>query len=101
MRERTQSSGVADGSQPDVGLPLLRQGMIIVKRHISIIFSREKTVKKSRPIESSACQPFNAVKDQVAPWWAENSKEADASGLANLVTALGNWTASATAPAKG
>ena len=37
---------------------------------------------------------FNAVKDQVAPWWAENSKEAYACGLANLAAALGNWTAS-------
>jgi hypothetical protein len=30
---------------------------------------------------------FNAVKKQVAPWWAENSKEAYASGLANLAVA--------------
>jgi putative transposase len=37
---------------------------------------------------------FNAVKDTVAPWWAENSKEAYASGLANLAAALGNWKAS-------
>jgi putative transposase len=34
---------------------------------------------------------FNQVKDQVAPWWAENSKEAYASGLANLAAALANW----------
>ena len=33
---------------------------------------------------------WNAAKDQVAPWWAENSKEAYASGCANLSTALGN-----------
>lgn len=37
---------------------------------------------------------FNAVKHQVAPWWPENSKEAYASGLANLATALANWAAS-------
>ena len=37
---------------------------------------------------------FNQAKDQVAPWWAENSKEAYASGLANLAAALGNWKAS-------
>jgi putative transposase len=36
---------------------------------------------------------FNQVKDQVAPWWRENSKEAYASGLANLANALGNWKA--------
>jgi helix-turn-helix protein len=34
---------------------------------------------------------WNRVKDTVAPWWAENSKEAYSSGLANLATALGNW----------
>lgn len=34
---------------------------------------------------------WNAVKDGVAPWWAGNSKEAYACGLANLATALGNW----------
>lgn len=34
---------------------------------------------------------WNQVKDRVAPWWAENSKEAYSSGLANLATALSNW----------
>ena len=33
---------------------------------------------------------WNDAKDKVAPWWAENSKEAYASGCANLSTALGN-----------
>jgi putative transposase len=33
----------------------------------------------------------NQAKDEVAPWWADNSKEAYASGLANLATALTNW----------
>ncbi|MGH3470330.1 MAG: RNA-guided endonuclease TnpB family protein, partial [Thermocrispum sp.] len=33
---------------------------------------------------------WNAAKAQVAPWWAENSKEAYACGCANLATALGN-----------
>ncbi|MGH3982205.1 MAG: IS607 family element RNA-guided endonuclease TnpB [Pseudonocardiaceae bacterium] len=33
---------------------------------------------------------WNAAKDVVAPWWSENSKEAYASGCANLATALGN-----------
>ncbi|WP_438388729.1 IS607 family element RNA-guided endonuclease TnpB [Actinopolyspora saharensis] len=39
---------------------------------------------------------FNAVKHGVAPWWGENSKEAYASGLANLADALGNWHQSRT-----
>ena len=33
---------------------------------------------------------WNAAKDDVAPWWRENSKEAYATGCANLATALGN-----------
>lgn len=33
---------------------------------------------------------WNAAKDTVAPWWAENSKEAYATGCTNLATALGN-----------
>ena len=33
---------------------------------------------------------WNATKGTVAPWWAENSKEAYASGCANLATALAN-----------
>ncbi|WP_436502188.1 IS607 family element RNA-guided endonuclease TnpB [Actinokineospora sp. HUAS TT18] len=37
---------------------------------------------------------WNQAKDEVAPWWAENSKEPYSSGLANLATALGNWNTS-------
>lgn len=35
---------------------------------------------------------WNLAKGDVAPWWSENSKEAYSSGLANLATALRNWT---------
>ncbi|MFE5480475.1 IS607 family element RNA-guided endonuclease TnpB [Nocardia sp. NPDC056541] len=34
---------------------------------------------------------WNAAKPTAAPWWSENSKEAYASGLANLATALTRW----------
>lgn len=44
---------------------------------------------------------FNAAKDEVAPWWGENSKEAYASGLANLADALGNWHQSRTGKRAG
>jgi putative transposase len=37
---------------------------------------------------------WNAAKHEVAPWWAENSKEAYSSGLANLAAALANWSSS-------
>jgi putative transposase len=36
---------------------------------------------------------WNQVKDEVAPWWANNSKEAHSSGLADLARALDNWSA--------
>jgi putative transposase len=36
---------------------------------------------------------WNAAKHEVAPWWAENSKEAYATGCANLAAALGNRAA--------
>ncbi|TDD43036.1 IS607 family element RNA-guided endonuclease TnpB [Saccharopolyspora elongata] len=35
---------------------------------------------------------WNQAKHTVAPWWNENSKEAYSSGLANLATALKNWS---------
>jgi putative transposase len=37
---------------------------------------------------------WNQAKDEVAPWWADNSKEAYSSGLADLARALDNWNAS-------
>ena len=37
---------------------------------------------------------WNASKDVVAPWWADNSKEAYNTGLDNLTRAVKNWVAS-------
>ncbi len=44
---------------------------------------------------------WNQAKNDVAPWWAENSKEAYSSGLANLATALKNWNDSKRGKRKG
>lgn len=44
---------------------------------------------------------WNQAKHEAAPWWAENSKEAYASGLANLATALTNWNSSKNGQRKG
>ncbi len=44
---------------------------------------------------------WNAAKHEVAPWWRDNSKEAYASGLANLATALTNWNSSKNGQRKG
>lgn len=44
---------------------------------------------------------WNLTKHVVAPWWGENSKEAYSSGLANLATALRNWSMSTTGRRRG
>ncbi|GGP10191.1 IS607 family element transposase accessory protein TnpB [Nonomuraea glycinis] len=44
---------------------------------------------------------WNQVKDEVAPWWAGNSKEAYACGLARLADALANWRDSRQGTRKG
>jgi len=44
---------------------------------------------------------WNAAKAAVAPWWAENSKEAYATGLERLARALKNWSASRRVQRKG
>jgi putative transposase len=44
---------------------------------------------------------WNRAKHQVAPWWAENSKEAYNSGLGALASALKNWSDSRSGRRKG
>ena len=44
---------------------------------------------------------WNRAKPVVAPWWAENSKEAYSSGLDGLAQALKNWTDSRNGRRKG
>jgi putative transposase len=44
---------------------------------------------------------WNRAKHEVAPWWAENSKEAYSSGLDGLARALKNWSDSRTGRRKG
>lgn len=44
---------------------------------------------------------WNREKCTTAPWWSENSKEAYASGLANLAVALRNWKESIGGRRKG
>jgi IS605 OrfB family transposase len=44
---------------------------------------------------------WNAVKDEVAPWWAECSKEAFSTGLDQLARALKNWGDSRKGKRKG
>jgi putative transposase len=44
---------------------------------------------------------WNRAKHQVAPWWAENSKEAYSSGLDALARALKNWSDSRSGRRKG
>ncbi len=51
----------------------------------------------TEPVDWSAYslrRAWNEAKDVRAPWWAQNSKEAYSAGLANLATALRNWSSS-------
>ncbi|HUH69918.1 MAG TPA: IS607 family element RNA-guided endonuclease TnpB [Mycobacterium sp.] len=44
---------------------------------------------------------WNQAKNNVAPWWANNSKECYSSGLADLAQGLANWKASKNGTRKG
>jgi len=44
---------------------------------------------------------WNEVKDEAAPWWAENSKECYSAGIADLVQGLANWKAYKAGKRKG
>ena len=44
---------------------------------------------------------WNQVKGETAPWWAENSKESCAGGIADAVTGLKNWHDSKTGKRHG
>ncbi|MET8156877.1 IS607 family element RNA-guided endonuclease TnpB [Sphaerisporangium sp. NPDC005289] len=44
---------------------------------------------------------WNAAKGRVAPWWADNSKEAYNTGLEGVARALKNWSASRNGTRKG
>jgi putative transposase len=44
---------------------------------------------------------WNEAKGEVAPWWAENSKECYSAGIADAVSALQNWSASKRGKRKG
>jgi putative transposase len=44
---------------------------------------------------------WNRAKPEVAPWWAENPKEAYSSGLERLTRALRNWSDSRSGRRKG
>ena len=44
---------------------------------------------------------WNTAKDQAAPWWADNSKEAYSTGLNGVARALKNWAASRKGTRKG
>ena len=44
---------------------------------------------------------WNRDKPEVAPWWAENSKECYSAGIADLVRGLSNWSSSKQGKRKG
>jgi putative transposase len=64
---------------------------------LATVFKNWETVKQDNSIPYLNVSAYglrkqlNAVKNEVAPWWKENSKEAFASGTANASKALQNW----------
>jgi len=83
-------------------------GLARVKANLS-----QREAEKSHAIAEADLTPYvdwsfyglrkawNAAKDTVAPWWAENSKEAYATGLERLARALKNWSTSRAGKRKG
>jgi len=60
------------------------------KNHASVPWTRGDLLKR-----------WNQVKGEVAPWWARNSKECYSAGIADVVQALQNWSASKQGLRKG
>ena len=73
----------------------------------------QRSAERSYDLDTTALTPlvnwsayglrrdWNRSKGDVAPWWSENSKESYSSGLANLATALRNWSDSHRGVRKG
>jgi len=63
----------------------------------------KQTGKHDRDVWSaySLRKRWNQAKNDIAPWWAECSKEAYATGIADAVTGLKNWQASKNGVRKG
>jgi putative transposase len=71
---------------------------------IKTSFDTGKTTGQYDPTVWSAYglrKRWNTVKADTAPWWAENSKEAYANGIADATTSLKNWHDSKTGKRKG
>ena len=70
-------------------------GLSLVKRRLD---DREAPGSPDVPWTLPALRrEWNRAKYEVAPWWAENSKEAYSSGLEALARALTNWSAARSA----
>lgn len=75
-------------------------GLARVKRDLDA----KKENSDHRPLGWSLAalrKEWNVQKDDVAPWWAENSKECYSAGLTDLAQALTNWSTSKSGTRKG
>lgn len=74
-------------------------GLDLVKERLE---ARRQDVEQEVPWNLPALRrEWNRIKDEKAPWWRENSKEAYNSGLDSLARALGNFSASKKGTRKG
>ena len=118
LGERVPTGWMVTGAEFEVGWPTDPQRARLVRSHFG---ARRKAfnsglaqvkadmdARRSDPTHESVewtqaalRKEWNRVKDQVAPWSAENSKEASSTGLADLETALRNWAVSKTGKRQG
>jgi putative transposase len=74
-------------------------GLALVKEQLDARQpDRDTTVPWTLP---ALRREWNQAKHEVAPWWAENSKEAYSSGLDALARALRNWSCAKASPRPG
>src|SRR5512132_2550014 len=90
---------------PSAGIALrsrqggLQLGLALVKARLA---ERQSDLSIQVPLTLPELRrEWNRTKDQVAPWWAENSKEAYNSGLDGLARALKNFSDSKQGRRKG
>ncbi|WP_235876632.1 IS607 family element RNA-guided endonuclease TnpB [Saccharopolyspora terrae] len=83
------------------GLRKVKANMDQRKAEASYGIAEEDLISSLSWSAYSLRKDWNQAKNDIAPWWPENSKEAYSSGLANLAAGLKNWNDSKTGKRRG
>ncbi|CAG4910498.1 hypothetical protein [Acidithrix sp. C25] len=93
---------VASGIRSHFGARRFAYNGALTKVKSDMEAKKENSDHKSTPWTLEALpKQWNQGKNGIAPWWGDNSKEAYASGIADLVQALSNWSSSKHGKRKG